>query len=124
MNPFLRPSWRQSLRPSATRLQLFAWLALILLAGCGYGEVSSTTYEYAKSLYSITNRRMSDRLPQARQQIVAAREAGELPDKEAAWLLKIVDRAEEERWSSAMKSCRRIMEDQVDFSQPDQHSAP
>jgi len=122
MNPFLRLSSRQSLRPSA--IQLFAWLALIMLTGCGYGEVSSTTYEHAKSLYSITNRRMSDRLPQARQQIVAAREAGELPDKEAAWLLKIVDRAEEERWSSAMKSCRRIMEDQVDFSQPDQHSAP
>lgn len=96
------------------------WLALILITGCGYGEVSSTTYEYAKSLYNITNRRLADRLPQAREQIVAAREAGEIPAKEAAWLLKIVDRAEAQRWTSAMKSCRQIMEDQIDVRKPNQ----
>ena len=58
MNPFLRPSSRQSLRPSATRLQLFAWLALILLTGVGaeYLRKAAATLGMEEELVAAVDR--------------------------------------------------------------------
>ena len=86
----------------------------LVISGCGYGEVSPKTYELAKSLYSISNRKLSDKLDVAKEQIQLAHAGQEISDQEASWLHDIVERAENERWDQAMKSARRIMEDQVD----------
>lgn len=88
-------------------------VGLVFIVGCGYGKVSPTTYEIAKSLYSISNRKLGDHLHLAKEQIVKSRENGDISDKEAKWLNAIVEHAEQERWEKAMNSARRIMEDQV-----------
>ena len=87
---------------------------LIMIAGCGgYGEVSSGAYEYAKALYSISNRRASDRLDQVSDQIQSARESGELSEQEAGWLNDIVSDARARQWESASRASRRMLQDQV-----------
>ncbi len=86
----------------------------ILLAGCGgYGEVSPMTYEYAKALYGISNRHAEGKLPSVGQQITKAQMRGEISDREAGWLIAIVDDAAGGRWKAAQREARRIMEDQV-----------
>ena len=86
---------------------------LAFTGGCGYGEVSPTTYEYAKSLYSISNRKLADRLDGLSEQIAACCQSGEVTNQEAQWLGEIIESARKEEWQKAMKAARRIMEDQV-----------
>lgn len=88
-------------------------LILIFAVGCGYGKVSPTTYEIAKSLYSISNRKLSGHIHTAKEQITRSCECGDISHKEAKWLNAIVKNAEQENWRQAMKSARRLMEDQV-----------
>ncbi|MEM6799724.1 MAG: hypothetical protein AAF589_09435 [Planctomycetota bacterium] len=88
--------------------------ALSSTSGCGgYGDVSTLTYEHAKSLYAITNRQMESKLTAVSQEIESARTAGELPDREAAWLQGIVDDARGGDWQAANQAARRMMEAQV-----------
>ncbi len=98
-----------------------SWRAALLMAvfgmasaGCGgYGAVSPTTYEYAKALYSVTNRQASDRLDEVSSQIESARTTGEISDEEAGWLNDIVEQGRAGDWQSANQAARQIMEDQV-----------
>ena len=95
------------------RCVLVLLVALLTAGGCGYGEVSSTAYEYAKALYNISNRRLADRLDGVERQIAASRDAGDISAKEEEWLQDIVAAARRNEWSQAMKSSRQIMEDQI-----------
>jgi hypothetical protein len=103
-----------------TRLNLHFVAAATILAitlaisGCGgYGTISPTAYEYAKALYSITNRQAVEPLEPVRGQIEDASRSGELSRQEARWLLDIVDTAASGEWKSANRRCRAMMEDQV-----------
>lgn len=87
------------------------------LHGCaGYDDVSPTTYELAKALYSITNRKAADRLPSFKARLQEAVEGGDVSQREADWLTGMVARAEQGDWTAANRECRRMMEDQVDYS--------
>ena len=99
--------------PNRNARWLVLCLTLFLASGCGYGKVSPTTYELAKSLYNISNRKLADRLDMVSEKIESARESGDVSDREAKWLRAIIKQAEKENWKAAMKSARRIMEDQV-----------
>ncbi|MEQ8847967.1 hypothetical protein [Botrimarina sp.] len=90
-----------------------ALLCVAALTGCGYGPVSPTGYEYAKAVYSLSNRQSADRVEEVRGRIEAAREAGELPPHEAEWLEDICDDCGAGRWDKAQAAARRMMEDQV-----------
>lgn len=93
------------------------WGSLCLIAclscGCGYGDVSPATYEYAKALYSVSNRRSKETLDEVQRQIQESLEQGEISSREAGWLNDIVRKAEREDWGNAMTSARQMMEDQV-----------
>lgn len=93
------------------------WLLLafcVLGTGCGgYGEVSPTTYEYAKALYGISNRHAEGKLPSVGRGIAAAQMRGEISDREADWLAAIVTDATDGHWDAAQSAARRMMEDQV-----------
>jgi hypothetical protein len=99
----------------------FTWGALLVgaalcapVAGCGgYGAVSPVTYEYAKALYSITNRKAEDKLADVEAQITTASAAGKMSAEEADWLMAIVSDAKSGDWESANQAARQIMEDQV-----------
>lgn len=95
------------------RAWTFLLLGCLVLTGCGYGDVSPATYEIAKSLYNISNRKLSDHVHVAKEQITTSCECGKISDKEAKWLLAIAKDAERERWQQAMQSARRLMEDQI-----------
>lgn len=85
----------------------------VTISGCGYGDVSPMTYEYAKALYSITNRKDATRLDQVKSQIEAALDEEQLSEQEADWLSQIIDNAAAGRWDKANRSARQIMEDQL-----------
>jgi len=89
-------------------------LLLICAAGCqSYGEVSPTAYEYAKALYSISNRQAEHKLDEVTEQINVSQQNGELPESEAEWLRDIVDNARQGEWKLANQASRQMMEDQV-----------
>ena len=96
--------------------QYVCWLLLVIcftVPGCGYGEVSPTSYELAKSLYNVSNRKLSDRLQQVTERIDNAEANEEVSSREAKWLRNIVEQAEREQWDKAMQAARRMMEDQI-----------
>lgn len=95
------------------RLLPIGLAALMTIAGCGYGPVSPTAYQYSKALYSLSNRQAADRIDGVQTQIEQAREAGELPPHEAGWLTDICDHCRAARWDEAQAAARRMMEDQV-----------
>lgn len=100
------------------RSEMFPVFPILLLSlicsGCGYGKVSSETYEYAKALYSICNRQDTDRLTAFYEQLSTANENQQISEQEARWLEQIADDAKQGNWSKATKECRRMMSDQVD----------
>jgi hypothetical protein len=95
-------------------LCLYAVVALFLTTGCGYGEISPVAYAYAKALYSICNRHAGDQIGNAQQQIESARRRGELSEREARWLTRIIEQARAGKWESATGAARQMMEDQVE----------
>ena len=93
---------------------MFLSLAGLLSAGCGgYGQLSPTAYEYAKALYSITNRQASDALDPVSDQIADSLSAGELSPSEAEWLTELIDDSRTGDWQAANQAARKMMEDQV-----------
>lgn len=89
-------------------------LAMGLTIGCGGpGEVSTTAYEYSKSLYAITNRQADSLLPGVRQQIDDDLQADKLSHAEAKLLGAIIRQAEQGDWKGANRESRAIMEAQV-----------
>lgn len=88
-------------------------LLLVFCVGCGNGEVSPKTYEFAQSLYNISNRKLTDKLESITEQVETAQVEGEISLKEAKWLNAIVKKAEREEWQQAMKDARQMMEEQI-----------
>ncbi|TWU00286.1 hypothetical protein Pla108_12350 [Botrimarina colliarenosi] len=88
-------------------------VALLVVAGCGYGEVSPKAYQFAKTLYGLCNRQTSEAIDPVAVQIGAAREAEEITQREADWLDAILNDARAGDWSAAQAAARRMMEDQV-----------
>ncbi len=82
--------------------------------GCGYPEVSPTSYELSKALYSACNRRSEEGLSKVIELVDSTQAAGEISKRESEWLRGIVDQAREGDWEAATLEARQIMEDQVD----------
>lgn len=92
-----------------------ALVCLLMLAGCGYGEVSPQTYELAKAIHNVSSRQQAEKLPQVNELIVSSLKEGQISEQEAEWLRTIVAHANEGDWEEAAKQSRRIMEDQVQY---------
>lgn len=88
-------------------------VSALSVAGCGYGQVSPTAYEFAKALYAISNRQAGDRLDPISEQVTVARDDGQLTDREAKWLHDIIAQARDGYWKSAEQASRRMLEDQI-----------
>jgi hypothetical protein len=86
---------------------------LLVVTGCGYGEVSPKTYEYAQALYSITNRQADEKLAEFESQIGQAATNGELSEDEVGLLRDIVATANGGDWKAAQQECRELMEAQI-----------
>lgn len=97
-------------------LRTALFIGTLVVTGCQYGDVSPLTYEYSKALYSITNRRDTDRLDQIRAQVSQSLEEEALSPEEATWLGQIINDAAAGHWERANQSARQIMEDQVKTS--------
>ncbi len=88
-------------------------IAAIYFSNRGYGEVSGKTYDYAKALYSICNRRAKSGLDAIEPMIEQSLHAGEISETESRWLGGIITSARDGDWESAAKDSRRILADQV-----------
>lgn len=90
-------------------------LCLLMLTGCGYGEVSPQTYKLAKAIHNVSSRQQAEKLPQVNELIASSLKEGQISEQEAEWLRTIVAHADEGDWEEAAKQSRRIMEDQVQY---------
>lgn len=95
---------------------------VLALRGCfGYSEVSPKTYEFAKALLQITQRREDPKLPKTRaesvseleQQIEAAQGSEELTESETKILTDIIALTREDDWDSAKAELRDLLAAQV-----------
>ncbi|MCA9118182.1 MAG: hypothetical protein KDA79_24085 [Planctomycetaceae bacterium] len=101
--------------PLAGRRSWLLWLlAPLLLAGCGYPEVSPKAYEISKALFSAASRQSEEQLDRAARLIETERKAGEISPREAGWLNEVVATARKGDWPEAQATARQIMEDQID----------
>ncbi len=91
----------------------FAIPSILLLIGCGYGDVSPLASNYAKSIYSTSNVQKTENLSKIRDKIVQSVDSGKLPADEADLLYDMLDKAEAGNWDSAMKDSRALMEAQI-----------
>ncbi len=82
--------------------------------GCGYGEVSSETYEYAMALYSVCNSRDAQRLEAFSEQFENAKAEGSVSANESQVLTAIIKEAQAGEWESATADVRALLEAQVD----------
>ncbi|MCA9087164.1 MAG: hypothetical protein KDA90_00865 [Planctomycetaceae bacterium] len=93
---------------------LLAYLVFAWMPGCHkYGDVSLGTYEHAQALYSICNRRDSERLKTFVDSLDKARARNEITERERKWLLDIVATAESGDWEAAAANAGRMMREQV-----------
>jgi hypothetical protein len=84
------------------------------IVGCGYGELSPRTYDYAKALYSICNRRDERRLDEFATLVGEDLRRGEISAQEADWLNDVVAQARGGHWEEANAAARQLLEDQVE----------
>lgn len=109
-------SFRFALRRRARHVIGFMAAAMVLglsVAGCGYGKISPTTYEFAKALYAVTNRQGSAQLVVVDQQIRTATAQGQISAQESDWLLAIVAQAQSGNWQRANRAARTMLQDQI-----------
>ena len=89
-------------------------LMLCLCLGCSdYPEISPTAYQYAKALYSVTNRQRGEKLDAMSDLIASAHDRGEISAGEDAWLEAIIEDARRGEWQAAQRESRKMMDDQV-----------
>lgn len=88
-------------------------LILLNCVGCGYPEVSPKTYEISKTLYSVCSLKQEQNLTRVADVISQACDAQEVSASECAWLMDIVEQAQNGQWESATSEVRRILEDQT-----------
>lgn len=102
----MAPDWRRFVA---------SWLLSLcfIIYGCGYPEVSSTTYELSQALYSACNRRSDEQLLKVFEVMNSKRSAGEISDREFEWLRAIIEQARAGEWGDAQAEVRNLMNDQV-----------
>ena len=89
-------------------------LLLIMAAGCRrYGDVSTTTYEYAQALYGACSQQDAARLEKAEQFINDALAGGDISEAEHGYLMDIVELAQDEQWDEAAQDARQLMQEQA-----------
>lgn len=88
---------------------------VFLVKGCGhYGEVNEVTYEHAKALFSVCNRKDSKRLEVCADMIKKAAASEELSSVETSYLTGIIEAARNDQWKEALAMSRQLMVDQVE----------
>ena len=92
--------------------------AIYLSSTRGYGKVSDRSYKIATALYGACLSKSEARLETIGQLISDASEDSSdepIPNRERAWLNSILQQAQDGDWESAAESCKRMMEDQVEY---------
>lgn len=97
------------------------FVGLLLLAatvffvqGCGrYETVNAATYEHAKALYSVCNRRDRQRLEVCANMIAEAAANDELSRTERSYLTAIIEAARKNLWKESLAMSRQLMVDQL-----------
>lgn len=90
-------------------------IVVFLVRGCmHYGEVNAATYEHAKALYSICNRKDAQRLEVCAAMIEEAATAAQISQTETAYLNDIITTARDRNWTDALAMSRQLMVDQID----------
>ena len=91
-------------------------LAFVVFArGCGhYGTVNELAFEHAKALYSVCNRKDSQRLEVCSKMIEEASSASRISNTETTYLNDIIATARRDQWNEALAMTRQLMVDQIE----------
>ena len=95
------------------RTLFWSTVLAVVMAGCGYPEVSPKTYEIANALYSASNRQSAEHIDKAvaiTEELLAAEEISE---REAGWLKAIAEQARSGDWDGAAAEARSLIADQA-----------
>ncbi len=95
---------------------IFLILLVFFMRGCGrYGEVNKATFSHAKALFSVCNRKDTERLELCATMIQEAATEGQISATEASYLSGIIAKAREDDWTEALAMSRQLMTDQIDM---------
>lgn len=92
---------------------VLAACCMIVLGGCGYGELSPLGYQYANALHAISRRQRAEKLAEFGEQIEQSARAGQLSKAEIGWLRSILQLARNDDWATAVAESRALMEAQI-----------
>lgn len=88
---------------------------VFFVQGCGqYGKVNEVTYEHAKALYSVCNRRDSKRLEICANMIAEAAANQQISNAETSYLTGIIEAARNDDWKESLAMSRQLMVDQLE----------
>lgn len=88
-------------------LRFIPCLMLLFLAGCGAPTVvNEDAYQLNKALYAVCNLKQSDRLKVTAELVTQSRREGKISESEFNYLSKIISKAENKNWDSAMRLAR------------------
>lgn len=86
-----------------------ALLLPIMIAGCGYPELSREAFELATLIENLCSYKKPEQVETARAIVREKREQNAITDSEQSTLLKILAEADAGRWSTASEQARALM---------------
>jgi hypothetical protein len=88
-------------------------IVLVFYLTSGYGRISSQSYRYARSLYTLCNQKNAKQLENVAGMIQADYKAQKLTDRDFKYLMGLVRLAKDGNWIDAQKAILALLEAQV-----------
>ena len=93
--------------------------AILFVIGCGTPPVvNEEAYQLNKALYTVCNLQQPDRLETTAKLVTQAHANGKISDIEFNYLSKIITKAQNGKWDSAMQLARNGMKSAVVSEKP------
>ena len=96
---------------SMLTLGLIAMIVWYLFSG--YGEITESGYQYARSLYTVCNQHDEGRLATIHSRIEEDYKEGKLSDRDYRYLTTLIDLAKSGDWNGAQEEIRQLLEAQL-----------
>lgn len=103
--------WRN--RWIALALGVVSMIVLVIRLTSGYGEISSQSYRYARSLYTVCNQKDTQQLENVVGMIQADHKSQKLTDRDFKYLMRLAQMAKGGNWTDAQKAILALLEAQV-----------
>lgn len=80
-----------------------------------YGDISDKAYELATATYGACMAKSEQRIDRVEALLDDKEIASQISEQEMRWFRSIIQRARSDNWTSAAKSAKQMMQDQVEY---------